>query len=283
MRRLARSTAARDQERRFVLEGPKLVVAALDAGAEIEGVYYARPGGRPNGAGPGAGPGAGLPGVPQELGAAIATMLERVAVTGARSHELSGEVMAGLSTTVASQGVIAVAPFVDVPLAELAAASFVLVLVGVRDPGNAGSLLRSAEAAGADGAIFCGSSVDPYNPKTVRASAGSLFHVRFARMGPPLEVLEELGSWGFTRIASVVEGGTDYLASDFERRFALVVGNEGTGLAAELLGACDQEISIPMPGRSESLNVAMAGTVMCFEAARQRRVVASRPAELLGA
>jgi len=145
------------------------------------------------------------------------------------------------------------------------------VLVDVADPGNAGTLVRAAEAAGAAAVLFCGSSVDPSNAKCVRASAGALFHVPIASGGEVGPVLESLGELGVRRLATVVQGGRPYDEVDLTGPVALVLGSEAHGLAPSALDAVDERLSIPMDGRSESLNVAMAGSVLCFESLRQRR------------
>jgi TrmH family RNA methyltransferase len=152
-----------------------------------------------------------------------------------------------------------------------AAGPLVLVLVDVADPGNAGTLLRAAEASGAAAVLFCGSSVDPSNGKCVRASAGALFHVPVATGGDVVEVLEELGRRGVARVATLVEGGRPYDTTDLTGPVAVVLGSEARGLSDAVIALVDQPVTIPMAGRSESLNVAMAGSVLCFEALRQRR------------
>ncbi|HEX2064729.1 MAG TPA: RNA methyltransferase, partial [Acidimicrobiales bacterium] len=175
--------------------------------------------------------------------------------------------------TVTPQPVMAVVPFVDVPLEDLRHSTLLVVCVDVRDPGNAGTVLRSAEAAGADGVVFCGGSVDVYNPKTVRASSGALFHVPVVVGGDSAEVLERIGEWGMARLGAVARSGRDYVEVDLAAPSALVLGNEAGGLPADLDPLLDDTVSIPMAGRSESLNVGMAAAVLCFEAARQRRRV----------
>jgi TrmH family RNA methyltransferase len=191
--------------------------------------------------------------------------------TGAAVHVLDKGVMERVADTVTPQPVLAVAPFLDVALDELADAAFLVVCVDVRDPGNAGTVLRSAEAAGADGVVFCGGSVDVYNPKTVRSSAGSLFHVPVVAGGDPLMVLERIGSWGVRRLGTSSRTGTDHASADLTGRLAFVLGNEAAGLPGDVAAGLDGHVSIPMAGRSESLNVGMAAAVLCFEAARQRR------------
>ena len=107
-----------------------------------------------------------------------------------------------VADTVTPQPVLAVAPAVDVPISDLRDATLLMVCAGVADPGNLGTVLRVAEAAGADGVLCCAGSVDVYNPKTVRASAGSLFHIPVVAGGDPGEVLAELGTWGLHRLAT---------------------------------------------------------------------------------
>jgi TrmH family RNA methyltransferase len=116
-----------------------------------------------------------------------------------------------------------------------------------------------------------GDSVDPYNPKAVRASAGSVFHVPFVVAGDCVETLESLGRAGFRRLGAIVNGGDDYTAIDWDPPTALVLGNEAAGLAAVGTDLLDSTVGIPMAGRAESLNVGVACAVLCFEALRRRR------------
>ncbi|MDQ1445939.1 MAG: methyltransferase, TrmH family, partial [Acidimicrobiaceae bacterium] len=154
---------------------------------------------------------------------------------------------------------------------RLRGTTFLVVCVEVRDPGNAGTVMRSAVAAGAEGLLFCDGSVDVYNPKTVRASAGSLFHVPVVVGGDAVEVLDRLAGWGLARTGTAARAGVDYTEADLTRPTALVLGNEANGLPAHVEAGLDLTLTIPMAGRSESLNVGMAAAVVCFEVARQRR------------
>lgn len=158
-------------------------------------------------------------------------------------------------------------------------ATFVLVLDRISDPGNLGTILRSAEAAGADLVVLTPGSVDPYNPKVVRSSAGALFHV------PIVEAtIDEVAATALTIIGTSshdAPGRTVVAHTDFDltRPLALVMGNEAAGLPDDwddTHGPVRQWVTIPHVGRSESLNVAMAATVLVFEAARQR-AASSRP------
>lgn len=257
LRRLVLRRSLRQAERVFVLEGAKVVSVALDAGVPLEGVYLA-PAGR------------------LEVGAGA--VAERALCAGTRVHYLAEGVMERVAGTVTPQPVLALAPFLDVGLGELRGARAVVVCAGVRDPGNAGTILRSAEAAGAGGVVFCAGSVEVYNPKVVRASAGAVCQVPVVVGGEPAEVLGEIGGWGARRLAAVARGGQDYREVDLGGQVALVLGNEAAGLAPELEGLVDAEVTIPMPGRAESLNVGVTAALLCFEVARRGALATAAPA-----
>lgn len=217
--------------------------------------------------------------------AVLAPLVTRCLDAGLRVYDLEPGVLARVADTVTPQPILGVVPMLDVTLEAALAGEpdaavertspLVVTLVDLRDPGNAGSVLRSADAAGVDAVVFCGGSVDLYNPKTVRASAGALFHVPVVAGPAADEVLGRLGAAGLRRLATVARGGDDYTAVDLGRPTALVLGNEANGLPAGLDPLLDGAITIPMAGRAESLNVGMAAAVVCFEAARQRRQIAS--------
>jgi TrmH family RNA methyltransferase len=245
LRRLLSRRSARESERAFVVEGAKLLREAIDAGAPVESVYLAS--------------------------GATDPVTDLAFAAGARVYTLEPGVIERISDTVSPQPVLAVVPNMDAQLGELSDANFLVVAIDVRDPGNAGTLLRSAEAAGAGGVVFCEGSVDVFNPKTVRASAGSLFHVPVVAGGNPVDVLQEIASWGVQRLGTVAAGGESYTDVDLTRRVAFVLGNEAHGLPSAVSAEVDQVVTIPMAGRSESLNVGMAAAVLCFETARQRR------------
>jgi len=148
----------------------------------------------------------------------------------------------------------------------------IVVLVDVRDPGNAGTVLRTADAAGVNAVIFSGESVDPYNAKTVRASAGSLFHVPFSVQADPVALAASFAERGYRTLATVARDGDDYAALDWSVPTVLFLGNEAAGLGSEVRAAVGGAVAIPMDGRAESLNVGVACAVLCFEALRQRRL-----------
>ena len=142
-------------------------------------------------------------------------------------------------------------------------ASFVVVANRVSEPGNLGTIIRSAEAAGADAVVVTPGTVDASNPKVLRASAGAVFHVSVASAG-----LADVRAAGLRLIGTSSHHGVSHTAADWSGRIAIVAGNEAAGLDAD--EPIDEWVRIEQRGRSESLNVAMATTVLCFEAVRQR-------------
>jgi TrmH family RNA methyltransferase len=190
--------------------------------------------------------------------------------------------MAELAQTVTPQGLLAVCPFIDVPLADLiarppdwTALRLVVILANVRDPGNAGTVLRTADAAGADAVIFADASVDPYNSKCVRASAGSLFHLPFAVGVPVTDAVAGLHEIGLTVFAAdgTAAVGLDQLeaAGRLSRPTGWMFGNEAWGLPADLLALADEAVAVPIYGRAESLNLAAAAAVCLYSSARSHQ------------
>ncbi len=203
-------------------------------------------------------------------------LVDAVAAAGVPVHEVSGELMAELAQTVTPQGLLAVCPFIDGSLADLIAASprLVVILANVRDPGNAGTVLRTADAAGAAGVIFADASVDPYNSKCVRSGAGSLFHLRIATGVPVPRAIAELRAAGLSVLAadssaerSLTEIET---AGQLARPTAWMFGNEAWGLPADLCALADEAIKVPIYGRAESLNLAAAAAVCLYASARSQ-------------
>lgn len=233
-----------------MVEGAELLSVALSAGVDVEAVYVA-----PEGA----------------TSPSVAEVTDRVLADGGRVFDLAPGVMERVASTVTPQPLLAVVSYRPSPWASLEGASLVVVCVDVRDPGNLGTVIRTADAAGVDAVVCCDGTVDPTNPKTVRSTAGSLFHVPVIAGGTASAAVAELAARGFATVATVVRGGTDYAAFDWTGPVALVLGNEATGLPDDLVGTLDAGITIPMAGRAESLNVGVSAAILCFEALRQRR------------
>ncbi len=203
-------------------------------------------------------------------------LAEQAARQGAGVHEVSGEVMAELAQTITPQGLLGVCRFVDQPLAAITGARprLVAVLANVRDPGNAGTVLRTADAAGADGVVFAAASVDPYNSKCVRSSAGSLFHLPVVAGHDLTAAVGELRAAGLQVLAA--DGSAKHLLEaadgpDLTRPTAWLFGNEAWGLPDELLALADSVVAVPIYGKAESLNLAAAAAVCLYTSARQMR------------
>jgi TrmH family RNA methyltransferase len=185
--------------------------------------------------------------------------------------------LAALAETVQPQGIVAVCDAVDVSAADALSRRprLVAVLAEIRDPGNAGTVLRTADAAGATAVVFAGDAVDPYNGKCVRASAGSLFHVDVVRSPDPAAVVGDLRAAGVTVLATSGYGDAslDDLLDDgsLAAPTAWLFGSEAHGLPDELLAAADRRVRVPIHGRAESLNLAAAAAVCLYASARAQR------------
>lgn len=239
--------ALRERDRRFLVEGVQATREALAAGA-LERLF-----------------------VTEEGDAGVEELAVRAEDEGIPVVRVSERVAAHLTSAVTPQGIVGVAGFVDVNLADVPRPiGIVPVLCSVRDPGNAGTILRSAEAAGADAVVFGGSSVDVYNAKTVRASAGSLFHVPVVREAEVAGVVEALRADGVQILAAAATGEESVYEADFSSPTVFLLGNEAWGLPPEIMTLADGTIRVPIRGSAESLNLAAAAALLLFEAARQR-------------
>jgi TrmH family RNA methyltransferase len=240
-----------------VIDGPRLVRDALDAGIVVESVF-----------------------VPEGAAAdpAVETLLARCRAEGVETFALAPEVFDNVAPSTSPQPALAVAAPPRPPsIEEVAALDALFVLVDVADPGNAGTLVRVAEAAGIGAVVATGGGVEWWNPKVVRASAGSLFRVPVCSIEDPLALLDVLHRFRHTTAATVVEGSVPHTDLDYRGATTFVLGSEAHGLRPEVAAACSARVHIPMAGAVESLNVAMAGAVCAFELARQRRTAGAAP------
>jgi TrmH family RNA methyltransferase len=234
------------------LEGPVVIAEAVDAGIDLTDVFVA------------------------EDDPAFLPLVERCAAAGASILEVGDNVLKAIAGTATPQGVVAVAAMPSATLDDVPpGADLVLVLAEVRDPGNAGTLVRTAAAAGAGCVIFTKGSADPFGAKTVRASAGTIFKIPVVRGVEAQEALSHLKSRGFQIMGA--RGGTSATIFDVDLRgrTAIVLGNEAWGFDDPELPV-DRWASIPIRADVESLNVATAGAVFLFEASRQRRLSSAR-------
>jgi len=196
---------------------------------------------------------------------------------GVRVHLAAEQVISDISTTVTPQGLVGICRFLDTPFEEILAArpKLVAVLANVRDPGNAGTVLRCADAAGAEAVVLTDASVDLYNPKAVRASVGSLFHLPVAVGVTVKDAVEGLKGVG-VRILAADGAGTDDLDDELDKGTmggptAWVFGNEAWGLPEETRALADAVVRVPIHGKAESLNLATAAAVCLYASARAQR------------
>ncbi|NJN65885.1 MAG: RNA methyltransferase [Chloroflexaceae bacterium] len=245
IRSLVAHRQERSRERCLVLEGVRLVAEALAAGVPLRLVLYAPEQLETTETG-------------QRLLAQLATLPE--------SHEATARVVSAAADTVTPQGVVAIAPWPDLPPAS----PRWLVLDEVQDPGNVGTLLRSAEAAGIGQVVCSQGTADVYSPKVVRAAMGAHFFVSLRSSQSWEEIRETLQ--GVLHIYAADAGGkTPYDVVDWQQPVALIIGNEAQGIGPEGHSLATRRITIPMQGRIASLNAAVAGSVLLFEMLRQSR------------
>jgi TrmH family RNA methyltransferase len=248
VRRLHRRSA-RAAERRFVVEGPQAVREALRYGGLLE-LFFTDP---------------------------ADPLVVEAGERGVPLQQVDGKVLEALAETVTPQGLVGTAGFVDVPLEAALAGSprLVVVLHEVNDPGNAGTVIRTADAAGADAVVLAGSGVDPHNGKCVRATAGSLWHLPVVAGAPGEEVVAGLRRTGLQVLATTGAGRDDLDdlldAGALAAPTAWLLGTEAHGLPAELLAQADRTVRIPVRGAAESLNLASAAAVCLYASARAQR------------
>ncbi len=239
-----RKRSFRDQDRRFLVEGAQGVREALSEDPpRLDALFTSDP---------------------------LHELAVRASQLGVPVHRVGSATVARIASTVTPQDLVGVAPFLDVGLDALPGTGCLAVLHQVRDPGNAGTVLRSVDAAGAGGVVFTDQSVDVFNPKTVRASAGSLFHVPIVREADPDDTLRALRARGFRILAMAAEGAESLYATDLTGPIAFVFGNEAHGLPSAMRDRADAVVRVPIAGGAESLNLAAAATVCLFEGARRR-------------
>lgn len=199
----------------------------------------------------------------------IARKLEKV------NYEVVSEsVFKKISDTVTPQGIVTVIKTVDASIDDMTGGvnPLIVVLENLQDPGNLGTILRTAEGAGADGIVLSRDSVDIYNPKVIRSTMGSVFRMKFAYVDDLHEAIRSMKSKGISVYAAALdETSESYDTKDYTKPSAILIGNEGNGLKEETIKAAGETVYIPMKGQVESLNASVAAAVIMYEAARQRR------------
>jgi len=251
-RRLA-TRAFRHKSGRFLAEGPQAVREALRTGLVVE--VYAEPAAEDR----------------------HRDLRNLARASGTAWLPVDDAALAAITDTVTSQGVVALCRLVDVPLEEAVRRDTRLLAVGVqvRDPGNAGTLIRCADAAGAEAVVFSTESVDPHNPKAVRASAGSVFHLAISVEADVARAVSDWRGLGLQVLAADGEGDTDLEdladAGGLAAPTAWLFGNEAHGLPSSVTTLADKVVRVPIHGRAESLNLATAAAVCLYASARAHR------------
>lgn len=194
-------------------------------------------------------------------------------VEGIRSEVLADNIFAHVSDTKTPQGVLAVVKRLEYDMKDIlkGEAPHVLVLDNLQDPGNLGTIFRTAEAAGATGILLSRDCVDLYNPKVIRSTMGAVFRLPFLYVDDLPGAIRELKDAGVRVYAAHLDGKNAYDKEDYQTGCAFLIGNEGNGLRDEVTACADTLVRIPMQGKAESLNAAVAAAVLMFEAGRQRR------------
>ncbi|WP_207908717.1 TrmH family RNA methyltransferase [Pseudonocardia endophytica] len=247
--------AGRDRAGRFLVEGAQAVREALDGDVTVHEVFVTATAADRN-----------------------PDLLDRAAARGVRIGPVTDEAAAALSETVTPQGLVAVCDLVDVPLADVVdGATFVAVCAGISDPGNVGTVVRVADAAGCGGVVLAGDTVDPHNGKAVRASTGSLFHLPVTRDRDVPGVLDACRDAGLATLVADGRGETGLydggLADVLAGPVAWVFGSEAHGAGREVLDAADHRVRVPVLGRAESLNLATAAAVCLYATVAARTPV----------
>ncbi|MEP7034723.1 MAG: RNA methyltransferase [Dermatophilaceae bacterium] len=243
--------AVRERESLFMVEGPQAVREVVVHRPEAVKDLY----------------------VDAELGDRHAAILEAARTAGASVREVSHEVLAAMCDTLVPQGIVAVCRPVNADLDDVLnrRPRLLLILTKVRDPGNAGTVIRSADAAGADAVLVSASSVDLYNPKVVRSTAGSIFHLPIVTDIPIEVLLARVRGAGLALLAADGKGESQLADIDLSGPHAWVMGNEAWGLESDVQEGCDAVVRLPIYGHAESLNLAMAATICLYASAAVQR------------
>ncbi|SCZ77571.1 TrmH family RNA methyltransferase [Acidaminobacter hydrogenoformans] len=240
----------RTQQGAFLIEGVRLVRHVLERGWPLQNLILdLRESDRPE----------------------LSRLSEQAEAAGVSVMILEGELFDVLSETVHSQGCLGVAKMPELQPRPLEG-NLILALDQIRDPGNLGTILRTADAAGVGGVLLSKGCVEPFNEKVVRATMGSLFDVPLVQCADFAGELSSYREKGYEIAAAVLENSIDYAVFDWTKPTVLVVGNEAEGISEEIQTLSTQRVSIPIRGGAESLNAAVAAGVLLFEGARQQRV-----------
>lgn len=234
----------RKKYQQFLLEGIRGIQDTLSASKQIECVFYESK----------------IDSVPGGT-----DILQQIRTSKIELYKVTSEVMKKIADTKNPQGLMAVVRIPDHNLSDLLENSqYILMLDKIQDPGNMGTLIRSAEASGFDGILLTGGSTDPYSSKCIRAATGAVSHIPVIELNNTEDVLEIMKEKKFQILGAALENGISYTTVKYEAPLALLIGNEASGIHPDLLAMVAQRITIPMRGKTQSLNAAVAGSVLMF-------------------
>lgn len=243
--KLQKSTRHRKEQGVFVVEGRKLLKEAETYGS-IEKIYAAE--------------------------SFVQDMQNKELLSGKEAELVSDKVFKELTDTVTPQGVLALAKMPAYALDALLQTKNgrFLILENLRDPGNLGTIMRTAEGAGMTGVILSRESVDLFNPKVVRATMGAIFRQPFVYVEDIYATVHLMQKNGYQIFGTAMEGSVCYDEADYRKKVGIVIGNEAVGMTEQMLSMVDKKVRIPMAGKLESLNAAVAAALFMYETARQR-------------
>ncbi|NQU16555.1 MAG: RNA methyltransferase [Candidatus Saganbacteria bacterium] len=243
IRTILENKSVRKKEGKFVIEGPHLIEEAL---SDIEYIIYTKK----------------------------HQVMIKAKEKGIPCYEISDKEYKKLSDVVTPQGIMAVVTSRDLSLQQISdkANSLIIACIDIQDPGNMGTIIRAADAANVSGIIASEGCVDIYNQKTIRSTAGSLFHIPVVQVDDIRDALVWLKSKNYKIVATDTAGICDYWEINYTENTVVLIGNEGAGLGQEILSTADSVVKVPLPGKAESLNAAICASVIMYEALRQRGI-----------
>lgn len=232
----------RNKSSKYIIEGFRLIEEAFKAGISVEYIFFS--------------------GNEEKLNEYVGEF-----ASGMKIYKLRDDLLRELCSTEKPQGIVAVVGMKKVDMNF--EGSFYLLCDKLQDPGNLGTIIRTAHAAGVDGIILTKGTVDIYNDKTIRSTMGSLFHVPIIYDDDTNSITKSLIEKGFSLLATSLDGDKDFFKEDLTGKIIISVGNEGNGVSEEIYNLSNKKVKVPMPGGAESLNVAIATSIILYEKVRQ--------------
>lgn len=246
-----KTSKGRKEAQAYLLEGVRFLEEALKAGARIRQAFYT---------------------TRMLESDRNKSLVDELKAQGVSLQEVSDHVLKKISDTDSPQGIVVVMekPHIEETALFQESSGIAVLLEEIQDPGNLGTILRTAYAAGVKEIFLSKGTVDPFNPKVLRSTMGAIFNLRLHTGVDSIETINMARSMGYKALVADLDKAEPYYEVDLKDKFLLVMGNEAQGLNPETIEACDKAIKIPMPGGAESLNVSLATGIILFEALRQR-------------